>query len=593
MGIGKRLICLILFVMVVFTVVVFVQRHLEVKRLRTLFLDRKQADSRNFAQIVDLKNKKLESFVVVNTYWDELVKAVETKDAVWFKSSVEPSITGGNDYSGVWIFNNGKLLVYSGNNQGMPQEFPVPVEAFDLLLNQNALCHFFLQTEKGTMEINGAKIYPGDDPDRKTRPRGYLFAGKVWDREYIKEISDLTAGSIIIVPYSKESLMDKSSFKKGTIFFTQTLCGWDKTPLNSIQVTAKFSQIENFNSALRSNIFLLLVFIGILTAAILFFVARWVAAPLKLISETLRKDDVSLIGVLLHNKSELGDISRLIRDFFQQRLELVKEITERKRAEESMKELNCELEWTIRKLEHTNQEMRNFTHIASHDLREPMRKISAFGDLLVKSLAGKISADDRENLQFMIDGAARMTKMIEGLLAYSKVSTKTHSAEIVDLNNIVKQLSELELSVMLEEKHTILDVPQSLPAVEVDPVQIRQLMQNLVANGMKYQAKENKPHITITSRPVADGMVRINVTDNGIGIAPEFQQAVFVMFKRLHAKNEYEGTGIGLAVCKKIIGRHGGQIGVESELGKGSTFWFTLPAVKQSAAINQELEICV
>jgi hypothetical protein len=348
MGIGKRLICLVWFVMVVFTMVVFVQRHLEVKRLYTLFLDRKQADTTNFAQIVDLKNKTLESFVIVNTYWDELVKAVETKDAAWFKSSVEPSITEGKDYSGVWIFNNDKLLVYSGNNQGLSPELPVPAEAFDLLLNQNILCHFFLQTAKGTMEINGAKIYPGDDPERKTRPHGYLFAGKVWDQKYIKEISELTAGSIAVVPYSKESLTDKSSFKKGTIFFTQTLFGWSEKPVNSIQVTAKFSQIENFNSALRSNIFLLLIFIGILTVAILFFVAKWIAAPLKLISETLRKDDVSFINVLLHNKSELGDVSRLIKEFFQQRLELIKEIAERKKAEQGLLELNEKIGGQIR-----------------------------------------------------------------------------------------------------------------------------------------------------------------------------------------------------------------------------------------------------
>jgi len=175
-----------------------------------------------------------------------------------------------------------------------------------------------------------------------------------------------------------------------------------------------------------------------------------------------------------------------------------------------------------------------------------------------------------------------MTKMIEGLLVYSRVSTKAHSAETVNLNNTVKEIGRLELSVAIEEKKAIIDVPQPLPEVDVDPVQIRQLMQNLIANGMKYQAKDNVPHITITSKPVANGMVRINITDNGIGIASEFQQAIFIMFKRLHSRNEYEGTGIGLAVCKKIVERHGGKIGVESEQGKGSTFWFTVPAVNET-----------
>ncbi|HBG77867.1 MAG TPA: hypothetical protein DDW84_03310 [Phycisphaerales bacterium] len=231
----------------------------------------------------------------------------------------------------------------------------------------------------------------------------------------------------------------------------------------------------------------------------------------------------------------------------------------------------------------TNEELKNFVYIASHDLREPLRKISAFGSMVQKSLSGKIDGDDAENLNFMIDGANRMTQMIEGLLAYSRVSSKANSAETVNLNDIVDQLRQLELSVLLEEKHTTIDIPQPLPEVDVDPVRIRQLLQNLIANGMKYQAKGNTPQITITSRPAADGMVRINITDNGIGIKPEFQQAIFIMFKRLHSKNEYEGTGIGLAVCKKIVERNGGQIGVESEFGKGSTFWFTLP----TAGVNK------
>jgi PAS domain S-box-containing protein len=255
---------------------------------------------------------------------------------------------------------------------------------------------------------------------------------------------------------------------------------------------------------------------------------------------------------------------------------------DRKEAQGELEDVNNQLQTTVQKLEEANQELKNFVYIASHDLREPLRKISAFGAMLQKSLTDKITGDDSENLNFMIDGATRMTKMIEGLLAYSRVNTKTHSAEKVNLNDTVKEIGQLELSVAIEEKKAVIDVPQPLPEVEVDPVQIRQLMQNLIANGMKYQAKDKDivPHITITSKPAADGMVRINVIDNGIGIASEFQQAIFIMFKRLHSRNEYEGTGIGLAVCKKIVERHGGQIGVESQPGKGSTFWFTVPEAK-------------
>jgi len=132
----------------------------------------------------------------------------------------------------------------------------------------------------------------------------------------------------------------------------------------------------------------------------------------------------------------------------------------------------------------------------------------------------------------------------------------------------------------------VFEVPQSLPFIEVDPVQVRQLIQNLIANGIKYQEKGTIPHITITSKPASGGMVRVEVKDNGIGIKPEYQQAIFTMFKRLHTRDEYEGTGIGLAVCKKIVERHGGQIGVESEFGKGCTFWFTVQAARKPVTVD-------
>ena len=194
----------------------------------------------------------------------------------------------------------------------------------------------------------------------------------------------------------------------------------------------------------------------------------------------------------------------------------------------------------------------------------------------------KINGDDLENLSFMIDGAQRMSGMIDGLLAYSRVSTKGQPTEIVDLNVIAEQIQALELSVMLEEKQATIEIPQPLSQIEVDPVQIRQLIQNLISNGIKYQPKDALPQITIISKSAANGMVRIEIKDNGIGIKPEYVDAVFEMFKRLHSRTEYDGTGIGLAVCKKIVERHGGQIGVESEFGKGSIFWFTLPVVTKT-----------
>jgi light-regulated signal transduction histidine kinase (bacteriophytochrome) len=251
-----------------------------------------------------------------------------------------------------------------------------------------------------------------------------------------------------------------------------------------------------------------------------------------------------------------------------------------------MKQLNKNLEETVTKLEQANQEMKDFIYVASHDLREPLHKIAIFGDMLQKSLKGKLEKDDAENLQYMIEGTQRINNVIGGLLTYAKVNSKLQPPETVDLNDIVKQLQQLEFSILLQEKQTIIEVPQPLPGISVDPIQIRQLIQNLIVNSIKYQKKGNIPHIIITGKPASDGMVRVEVKDNGIGIKPEYQQAVFTMFKRLHSRGEYDGTGIGLAICKKIVERHGGQIGVESEFGKGCTFWFTVPAAVKPVTAN-------
>jgi PAS domain S-box-containing protein len=257
------------------------------------------------------------------------------------------------------------------------------------------------------------------------------------------------------------------------------------------------------------------------------------------------------------------------------------DITERKHAEEEMKNLN-------EKLENANREMKNFLYAASHDLREPLRKISAFAFLLEKSLSGKISHDDSENLQFMMDGSNKMTKMIESLLAYSTIITKNLYLKTVKLDDLIDILKHTELAAIIAGSGATIDIPKPLPQVEADSLFMRQLLHNLIVNGIKYQKNGSIPHITIISKPAANGMVKIEITDNGIGIAPEFHQAIFTMFKRLHLRSEYDGIGIGLTLCKKIVERHDGQIGVESEPGKGSTFWFTVPAVKEPATIGKE-----
>ncbi len=258
------------------------------------------------------------------------------------------------------------------------------------------------------------------------------------------------------------------------------------------------------------------------------------------------------------------------------------DITERKQAEEALNDLN-------EKLLRSNQQLQEFTYVASHDLREPIRKINSFGQMLAESIADKLDEDDKENLSFMIDGAERMQQMIEALLIYSRVNTKGVESERVDLNEVVEQLKELELAVKFEETNANIIVSEPLPEVFTDPAQVRQLMQNLVSNALKYHKKDVVPEIIIRAKTSNNNMVRVEVQDNGIGIEEDKYKDVFVMFRRLHSRSEYEGTGIGLAVCKRIVERHGGQIGVASTYGEGSTFWFTIPAATVQSEKTMEM----
>jgi len=254
-----------------------------------------------------------------------------------------------------------------------------------------------------------------------------------------------------------------------------------------------------------------------------------------------------------------------------------RDISELKQAQEERESLLKEIEETNHSLTRSNRDLQDFVYVASHDLREPVRKISAFGQLVQDSLEGKLEEDDQENLYFMIDGATRMQQMIDDLLTYSRVTTKAKSVQEVNLNKVIKDLVSLELANQIEEINGTIEVPESLPAVSADDSQMHQLLQNLIGNGLKYYKKDVPPKIIVRAKSVEGNMVRVEVEDNGIGIEEKHGDEVFTMFRRLHSRGEYKGTGIGLAVCKRIVERHGGEIGMESVVGTGSTFWFTVP----------------
>ncbi|HUZ74959.1 MAG TPA: ATP-binding protein [Stellaceae bacterium] len=228
-------------------------------------------------------------------------------------------------------------------------------------------------------------------------------------------------------------------------------------------------------------------------------------------------------------------------------------------------------------LARSNDELDQFAHIASHDLQEPLRMISSYTQLLRRRYAGKLDSDADEFIGYAVDGTKRMQALINDLLNFSRVSSAARPLEPVDLEATLHDTLK-DLEIRIEDcGATVTHGP--LPTVCGDSVQLRQLLLNLIGNGMKFQPPERKPAVDVSA--VLEGHEwHFGVRDNGIGIDAQYFKNLFQIFKRLQSGDEYPGTGIGLAVCKKIVERHGGQIWIESALGQGSTFLFTLPAME-------------
>lgn len=256
------------------------------------------------------------------------------------------------------------------------------------------------------------------------------------------------------------------------------------------------------------------------------------------------------------------------------------DVTALKRAEEKLVEERDLLRQTIQEarktateLARSNAELEQFAYVASHDLQEPLRAVASCVQLLKKRYEGKLDERAEEFITHAVDGTKRMQSLIMDLLAYSRVSTHAHAFERVECEAVLEE-ALANLTVAIGESGAVV-AHDPLPVVQADGAQLAQLFQNLIGNALKFRA-DRRPEIRLAVRPAVDGWL-FSVADNGIGIEAQYFERVFRVFQRLHTRTRYPGTGIGLAICKKIVERHGGRIWIESQPEQGSTFYFTLP----------------
>jgi light-regulated signal transduction histidine kinase (bacteriophytochrome) len=278
-------------------------------------------------------------------------------------------------------------------------------------------------------------------------------------------------------------------------------------------------------------------------------------------AETLKQSKEQLEITVSERTAELHDAN----------IRLFVELDERRRTEKMLAQYAGDLK-------RSNAELEQFAYVASHDLQEPLRMVASFTQLLAKRYRGQLDRDADDFIGFAVDGANRMQVLINDLLAYSRVGTRGKPFAATDCDAVLSHTLTNLTTVVQETGAVVTHDP--LPTVMADAVQLGQLFQNLIANALKFRGPD-PPRVHIAAQRQGDEWI-FSVQDNGIGIAPEHQERIFSIFQRLHRREEFPGTGLGLALCKKIAERHGGRIWVESAPGRGSTFYFSISGGKEN-----------
>lgn len=274
------------------------------------------------------------------------------------------------------------------------------------------------------------------------------------------------------------------------------------------------------------------------------------------------EDELGQLSIAFDEMTEKLKTTTVSRDA------LAREISERKRVEEERERLLADLS-------RSNRELEQFAHVASHDLQEPLRMVASYVQLLEKKYKGRLDEKADSYIHYAVDGAVRMQKLIEGLLAYSRIARKGAEFRPVDMNDVYDEAAS-NLASSIEESRAVVSSDR-LPMVSGDETQLVQLMQNLIGNGIKYRKADLPPRVHVSAKREGRAWV-FSVSDNGIGIEKKHYDRIFLIFQRLHTREEYPGTGIGLSLCKRIVERHHGRIWVESVPGEGTIFYFSLPA---------------
>ncbi|MBB5957275.1 signal transduction histidine kinase [Saccharothrix tamanrassetensis] len=399
-----------------------------------------------------------------------------------------------------------------------------------------------------------------------------------WRREYAEPaISAVVAGS----PRPEETaavLRGKETFDRLRGLFDEHNARLDRAREDG---HADLDRARRLRDVVLGSTAAGLMAMGVAMAVVVHLV---VIRPLRVLRVASRKVSTGEFGQRIEVRGAV-DVRSVAEDVEQMRGRIVAALEASRANEQRLRRQTAELDAQTEELRRSNSELEQFAYVASHDLQEPLRKVASFCQLLDKRYGDQLDERAQQYIGFAVDGAKRMQVLINDLLTFSRVGRQVQLRHGVSLDSTLS-LALDNLATRIEENRARIQRPAGLPTVDGDPTHLAMLWQNLVGNALKFRRPDRDPAVTITCDPdtLAGGRPawRIGVADNGIGVDPQYAEKIFVIFQRLHGRDEYSGTGIGLAVCRKIVEYHGGTIRLDTDHRDGTRLVFTLPAHRLS-----------
>jgi signal transduction histidine kinase len=531
-----------------------------------------------------LKTATIKQVVFDYTFWNEFVANIYKNDTVWFENNISTVLKSFHfDY--ICVFDTNFNLVHEASEGGIVTPGFISSEILKEV-RKTKFIHFFQNTDNGLIEISGATIHPDNDPSHTlTKPSGYLFIVKSWNRNFLEQLMELSVSKIEIYFHS-DSIPNNDP---NAIAAVKRLPGWNDECAAQIVFTRTLTSFQLYH---KMSVVIMLVMLGSVLGTWFVFhmmTRKLINEPLKLVTHILKTGSLKHISELQQCKGEFRDIGMLFSNFINQKdqLRLAKEnadeahnryITERLQADKEILELNENLDHLVKQrtaeLETANRELETFSFSVSHDLKTPLRHITGYIGLFTESKSAELTEDESGYLKKITIAATQMSQLIDALLTFSRLNLTQLRKTKISSNDMVLQVLNFFEPDLTNRKISFNIAP--LPDIKGDEDMIRQVWTNLISNAIKYTGKKPEAIIEIGSE-TNNGETTFFVKDNGAGFNMKYAEKLFNVFQRLHKPRDFEGIGIGLANVNRIVKRHGGQCRAEGEPDKGAVFYFSLP----------------